>query len=202
MVNISPVTTKPDSTALLAASSTPHGAKTWKKTWSREDFLPALAGLLLGLAFAPTNLVVFAFFGLVPLFIYLDKPPDLGRTIRAGLIFPLVMYGFTLNWLAGMVGFSWLSVPGYLIIISVYAFGFFVFVLPVITLKHYLGLPFWVTAPFAWVACERLRGYGDLAFPWSNFSRTKKSPCSSRTSLKKSNGMSTTGARFWITCLR
>lgn len=130
--------------------------------------LPALAGLLLGLAFAPTNLVIFAFFGLVPLFIYLDRPLDLGRTIRGGFIFPLVMYGFTLNWLAGMVGFSWLSVPGYLIIISVYAFGFFVFVLPVVTLKHYVGLPFWLTAPFAWVACERLRGYGDLAFPWSN----------------------------------
>ena len=88
--------------------------------------------------------------------------------MRAGLICPLVLYGFTLNWLAGMVRFSWLSVPGYLVIVFVYACGFFVFVLPVATLKHYLSLPFWATAPFAWVACERLRGYGDLAFPWSS----------------------------------
>jgi apolipoprotein N-acyltransferase len=166
MVDPSPFATKPDSTAIPASQSTPRTAPLQRDSWSKEDLLPALSGLLLGLAFAPTNLVFLAFVGLVPLFIYLDKPLSRRRIIRAGLICPWVLYGFTLNWLAGMVGFSWLSVPGYIIIVSVYACGFFVFILPVVMLKKYLSLPFWATAPFAWVACERLRGYGDLAFPF------------------------------------
>ena len=123
---------------------------------------------MLGLAFAPTNLVILAFIGLLPLLIYLDGPITVTRIVRASFMFPLVLYGFTLNWLAGMAGFSWLAVPGYLIIVFVYSCGFLVFTLPVVLLKKYLGLPFIATAPFAWVACERLRGYGDLAFPWSN----------------------------------
>jgi apolipoprotein N-acyltransferase len=123
---------------------------------------------MLALAFAPTNLVGLAFVGLVPLFLYLDGPVTRTRLIRASFILPVVLYGFTLNWLAGMAGFSWLAVPGYIVIIFVYSCGFFVFTLPVVLLKRYLGLPVIATAPFAWVACERLRGYGDLAFPWSN----------------------------------
>lgn len=167
MVNL-PSPAKPDSTNVPEPGSTPQVSPSKRNSWSREDFLPALSGILLGLAFAPTNLFFLAFVGLVPLFIYLDQPLSRARIIRASLICPWVLYGFTLNWLAGMVGFSWLSVPGYIIIVSVYACGFFVFVLPVVLLKKYLSLPFWATAPFAWVACERLRGYGDLAFPWSD----------------------------------
>lgn len=123
---------------------------------------------MIGLAFEPTNLVFLAFVGLIPLLIYLDGPVSKKRILRASFIFPITFYGFTLNWIAGMMSFSWLSVPAYLLIIFVYCCGFFVFTLPVVFLKQYLGLPFFVTAPFAWVACERLRGYGDLAFPWSN----------------------------------
>jgi apolipoprotein N-acyltransferase len=113
-----------------------------------------------------------AFVGLVPLLIYLDHSPNLRRTIRGGVIFAVVLYGFTLNWLAGMVQFSWLCVPAYVFVVLLYACGFFVFVIPVVTLKSYLSLPFWCAAPFAWVARERLRGYGDLAFPWSNLGCT------------------------------
>ena len=168
MANFSQVTTEPNSTAAVVTRSTLDSSPTNAGGWSREDLLPALSGVMLALAFAPTNLWFLAFIGLVPLFLYLDHPFTHIRTIRAGLVCPLVFYGLTLNWLAGMVGFSWLSVPAYLIVVFGYACGFFVFVLPVVALRHYLSLPFWLTAPFAWVAAERLRGYGDLAFPWSN----------------------------------
>ncbi|PYV75243.1 MAG: apolipoprotein N-acyltransferase [Acidobacteria bacterium] len=168
MADSSPLTAKPDSTAPSVAPSILTASVVKRKSWSREDLLPALSGLMLGLAFAPTNLVILAFIGLLPLLIYLDGPITVTRIVRASFMFPLVLYGFTLNWLAGMAGFSWLAVPGYLIIVFVYSCGFLVFTLPVVLLKKYLGLPFIATAPFAWVACERLRGYGDLAFPWSN----------------------------------
>ena len=141
-------------------------------TWSWEDGLPAVSGLLLALAFAPTSLWWLAFVGLVPLLIYLDHSPNLRRTIRGGVIFAVVLYGFTLNWLAGMVQFSWLCVPAYLFVVFLFACGFFVFIISVVALRSYLSLPFWCTVPFAWVACERLRGYGDLSFPWSNLGYT------------------------------
>ena len=135
--------------------------------WRSEDLLPALSGLAIGLAFAPVNLVFLAFVGVVPLLVYLDCPPSVRRIARASLLFAAAFYGFTLNWLAGMVGFSWLAVPGYLIIVFLHCCGFFVFTLPVVLLKRYLSLPFIATAPVAWVACERLRGCGDMGFPWS-----------------------------------
>src|SRR5207247_7356470 len=111
--------------------------------------LPALSGLMLVLSFAPTNLFILAFIGLVPLLIYLDGPITVTRIVRASFIFPFVLYGFTLNWLAGMAGFSWLAVPGYLIIVFVYSCGFFVFTLPVVLLKKYLRLSFLLIALFA-----------------------------------------------------
>lgn len=137
-----------------------------RDNWSREDLLPPIAGFMLGLSFPPCNILPFAFVGLVPLLIYLDGPVSKTRILRAGITFPLAFYGFTLNWLTGMVGFSWLAAPGYVAILLLYLCNFFVFVLPVVLLRGYLSLPFVVTVPFAWVACERLRGYGDMSFPW------------------------------------
>jgi apolipoprotein N-acyltransferase len=159
--------TTPDSTAVVQARSMPQSARLPEHRWGREDLLPALSGLLLALSWSPFNLFPLAFVGLFPLFIYLDRPLSFHRIIRAGVLCSVLFYGVTLNWLAGMAGFSWLAVPGYMIIVFVYTCGFFVFILPVVLLKNYLGLPFIATAPFAWVACERLRGYGDLAFPWT-----------------------------------
>jgi apolipoprotein N-acyltransferase len=134
--------------------------------WSKQDVLPVVSGLMLGLSFAPTNLVPLAFVGLIPLLVYLDGPVSKAKLLRAGLLFPIAFYGLTLNWLAGMVGFSWLAAPGYLAIVLLHLCGFFVFLLPVVLLRSYVALPFIATAPFAWVACECIRGYGDMGFPW------------------------------------
>lgn len=166
MISSSRTSTQLDSSAALTAETTIGPVTVGAKCWSKEDFLPALSGLMTGLAFPPINFAFFSFIGLVPLFMYLDQPPSRARIIRASFIFPAAFYGFTLNWIAGMAGFSWLAVPAFLLIIFVYACGFFVFTLPVVLLKKYLAVPFLAAAPFAWVACEALRSYGDLAFPW------------------------------------
>ena len=152
--------------------SSVEAVPTAPNSWNWEDGQPAVSGLLLALAFAPTSVWWLAFVGLVPLLIYLDHSPNLRRTIRGGVIFAVALYGFTLNWLAGMVQFSWLCVPAYLFVVFLFTCEFFVFVISVVALRSYLSLPFWCTVPFAWVACERLRGYGDLAFPWSNLGCT------------------------------
>ena len=137
--------------------------------WSREDLYPVCSGLLLALSFPPINLTFFAFVALVPLFSYLDKPWTFSRTARAGILTATTYFGITLSWLNSVGTISWLAFPAYATVVAVHVAGFLCFVLPVVALKNYLGLPFLCTAPFAWVACERLRSYGDLSAPWTNF---------------------------------
>ena len=165
MANSLHLATKLDSNSSALYRSTPERSAK-NAQWAAEDLLPLISGLMLGLSFPPTNAVPFAFVGLIPLLVYLDKSVSKRRILIAGIMFPVAFYGFTLNWLAGMIGFSWLAIPGYLAVVFIQGCGFLVVLLPVLLLRKYLALPFFATVPFAWVACERIRGYGDLGFPW------------------------------------
>ena len=153
----------------ITATANPVGPGLWSHSWSREDLYPALSGLLLALSFPPINLSALAFVALVPLFFYLDKPATFVRTARAGILTAAIYFGITLSWLNSVGAISWLAFPAYVVAVIGHVAGFFCFILPVVALKSYLGLPFLYTAPFAWVACERLRSYGDLSAPWAHF---------------------------------
>jgi len=137
--------------------------------WHREDLLPVLSGISLALSFPPIGLTFLAFVALGPLFLYLDNPATFERTARAGLLTGIPFFGITLSWLNSVGTISWLAFPAYVAVVAVHVAGFFCFLLPVVALKDYLSLSFLCTAPFAWVACERLRAYGDLSAPWTNF---------------------------------
>ena len=137
--------------------------------WHAEDLLPIVSGVSLALCFPPISLTLLAFIALVPLFLYLDVPATFQRTARAGLLTAIPFFGITLSWLNSVGTISWLAFPAYIAVVAIHAAGFFCFILPVVALKEYLSLPFMYTAPFAWVACERLRAYGDLSAPWTNF---------------------------------
>jgi apolipoprotein N-acyltransferase len=139
-----------------------------RQGWHTQDLLPMLSGISLALSFPPIGLTFLAFVALVPLFLYLDKPMTFERTARAGLLTAIPFFGITLSWLNSVGSISWLAFPAYASVVAVHVAGFFCFILPVVALKDYLSLPFLYTAPFAWVACERLRAYGDLSAPWTN----------------------------------
>jgi apolipoprotein N-acyltransferase len=136
--------------------------------WSAEDLYPACSGLVLALAFPPINFSFLAFVALLPLFLYLDKPLTFARTVRGGVLFSVIFFGINLSWLNTVGTFSWLAFPGYVVALAMHIANFFCFLVPVVVLRNYLSLPFLATAPFVWVVSERLRGYGDLAFPWTN----------------------------------
>jgi apolipoprotein N-acyltransferase len=155
-------------TSSIIAQSVALTSSTQSHSWSREDLYPVCSGLLMALSFPPMVLSFVAFVALVPLFLYLDKPASFSRTVRAGLLTSATFFGVTLSWLNSAGSISWLAFPAYVAVVAVHMAGFFCFVLPVVALRNYLGLPFLFTAPFAWVACERLRAYGDLAAPWTN----------------------------------
>ena len=156
------------STANTPSRSSVWGAKV--NSWSAEDLYPALAGLLMALSCPPINLSFLAFVALVPLFLYLDKPFTLTRTVRAGVLCSIVYFGIELSWVNAMGTFSWLAIPGYLVILlGLHVPNFFFFVITIVALRNYICVPFLYSAPFAWVICERLRCYGDLSFPWCTF---------------------------------
>ena len=138
-------------------------------SWSWEDLYPVCSGLLMALAFPPINLSLLAFVALVPLFVYLDRPWTFWRTVRAGILTATTFFAVTLSWLNAVGAISWLAFPAYAAVVAIHVAEFFCFILPIVALKNYLSIPFLCSAPFAWVACERLRSYGDLAAPWTNF---------------------------------
>jgi apolipoprotein N-acyltransferase len=158
-----------ETTSSIIAQATATTTRVQSPWWSRQDLYPVCSGLLMALSFPPINLSFLAFVALVPLFLYLDKPLTLAGTARAGLLTAIPFFGVTLSWLNAVGTFSWLAFPAYAAVVAVHVAGFFSFILPVVALKDYLSLPFLYTAPFAWVACERLRAYGDLSAPWTNF---------------------------------
>ena len=137
--------------------------------FSRDELYPLASGILLALSLPPINLSFLALVALVPLFAYLDRNLTAGRIIRGGIITSVVYFGINLNWLIYVGRFSWLIYPGYATILFIYTCNFFVFILAVVLARTYLSIDFVYTAPFAWVVSERLRGYGDIAFPWSTF---------------------------------
>ena len=159
-----------DATSTVNASSRSNVSRAKVNSWSAEDLYPALAGLLMALSYPPINLSFLAFVALVPLFLYLDKPFTLTRTVRAGVLCSIVYFGIELSWVNAMGTFSWLAFPGYLVILlGLHVPNFFFFVIPIVALRSYVSVPFLYSAPFAWVICERLRCYGDLSFPWYTF---------------------------------
>jgi apolipoprotein N-acyltransferase len=137
--------------------------------WSTDELYPFASGVLLALSLPPFKLSFLALIALVPLFFYLDRTPTPGRIIRGGIITSVVYFGINLNWLIAVGRFSWLIYPSYATILFIYTCNFFVFVLAVVLARLYLAIDFLYTAPFAWVVSERLRAYGDMAFPWSSF---------------------------------
>src|SRR5215472_11879286 len=157
-----------DPTSRIIAQSSAVKPPAQGRAWSREDLYPICSGLLMSLSFPPTNLSFFAFVALLPLFLYLDKPVSFSRTARAGALAAATFFGITLSWLNTVGSISWLAFPAYVAVVAVHIAGFFCFLIPVVALRDYLSLPLLYTAPFAWVACERLRSYGDLSAPWTN----------------------------------
>ncbi len=134
--------------------------------------LPALAGLILGLAHPPFQLLVPAFVGLVPLLVFIDHQSagSAGRwtATRAGLLTGAIYFGIQLHWLVvALLRYSWLAIPAY--VATVLAFmaltGAFAWAVHVVRKRP--GLPLAVAVPLLWTLLEWVPAHlGDLSVPW------------------------------------
>ncbi|MBN1957508.1 MAG: apolipoprotein N-acyltransferase [Desulfuromonadales bacterium] len=127
----------------------------------------ALSGLLLAAAYPRPDLYPLAWVGLIPLLLVMQRRPFATGFTAGAVFFSVVLYWLNIV----MTSYGGLqplfSLLAYLFLITYLA----VYVAAVTwlscRLKDVLGLPYLVTVPFLWVACEFLRATLLTGFPWA-----------------------------------
>lgn len=133
---------------------------------SRRDLLlPLGSGLITLLAFPPTSIAPLAFVGLVPLFVWLDRPHAAGTLFRGGLAFAVPYVAGCIYWMFALGSVTPLGLLAAAIVVTMYISTFFIFPIVVNAVQHTVRWPLPLFAPFLWIVSEHARGYSDMAFP-------------------------------------
>ena len=138
----------------------------------KELGLPVVSGVLLTLSFPPFHLLFPPFVALVPYLVFVGRSPlDRAGGIsvwRASFWMGVVYFGTLLYWLfIALVYYTWLSLLGYLITVTVLSTLLAIAGWSVHQLRARQSVPFWLSLPLFWTAAEWVQGHlGDLAFPW------------------------------------
>jgi len=141
-----------------------------EKPASRKNdvLLLSLSGVLLALAFPPISLYYFAFVGLIPYFIVIEKRHTLAELNRATYFMAFIFSLLTVYWVGGfMVG------KDYYLMISGFALLFFNPLLFLIAsslfyfaLKTFSRKTAMLLFPLFWVCYEYCYSLTDFQFPW------------------------------------
>ncbi|HEX6853098.1 MAG TPA: apolipoprotein N-acyltransferase [Candidatus Polarisedimenticolaceae bacterium] len=135
-------------------------------TNSRRDLLlPLGSGLITLLAFPPMSIAPLAFVGLVPLFIWLDRPHPARTLLRGGLAFAVPYVAGCIYWMFALGSVTPLGLLAATIVVTMYVSTFFIFPIVVNAVQHTVRWPLPLFAPFLWIVSEHARGYSDMAFP-------------------------------------
>lgn len=142
---------------------------------ARGLLLPILSGALLGASFQPWHLSLVCLVAVAPLLVALHRvAKDPAAPIRAG---------FRIGFVAGIAYFAvlvhWIilldspnlpvravMVPLFVLLALYLALYVGLFGLLLVVAARRTRIPFALLAPPLWIACEWLRGVGDLTFPW------------------------------------
>jgi len=137
--------------------------------------LACLAGILLGLAYPPFPLGVFAYIGFVPLFFLLNRLETTSRQFTYLYLSFFVMSVIALYWVGGFTHLKdpYLMMAGGLLLFwqpVYFSFAMLVFVF----VRNRLGVHRGMLAfPFLWVTFEWLYAYSELSFPWLTLGNTQ-----------------------------
>jgi apolipoprotein N-acyltransferase len=150
------------------------------KNWRRlpidtTDCWSLFAGLLLALSFPRPDLASVAWFGLLPLFVVMERRP-----FRSGFLAGVGFFGLVLYWL-NIVMTTYgrlhplLSVVAYLLLVAYLALFFGVATWAASRCQKRLGLAPTLTLPVFWVALEFLRSFLLTGFPWATLGYSQQS---------------------------
>lgn len=137
----------------------------WKsKVWNEFKAKPFLAFLLIGafsflisFSFAPYRYSYLAFFSLIPLFYFIQKPVKAREAWIYGIAAGLPFFLFHLRWLLVFGWLPWLALVFYQALFWGLACYF---------VKLALERNFFWLSPFLWVGVEFLRSTGSAGFGW------------------------------------
>jgi len=133
---------------------------------SRSLLLPALSAAVLACAAPPLSFIPVAFVGLVPLFVWIDRPLPAREMVRGAAAFgiPYILsQGWSIYSLARFTPIGALIATGaVLMLVSTWL----VFPIVLNLLQHTRPLPLPLVAPLLWVVTEHARSFGDLAIPY------------------------------------
>ncbi|MFB3894957.1 MAG: apolipoprotein N-acyltransferase [bacterium] len=124
-----------------------------------------LSGLLLVFSYPTYPYGILAWIGLVPLLLAITNQ-SIWKTAQLGFITGFIYFYGILYWLNGLYKFSWLVVPGQILLscyLSIYIVLFAVLLNWLFPKPGYRRL--WVS-PILWVAIEYFRQIGYLGFSW------------------------------------
>lgn len=138
-------------------------------------FLLIISGLLLGAAFPPLPLGLFAFIGFLPLFLALEHATSMGQVVRWSYIAFWFFHGASNWWVS-----SWQAETDPYLMASGLALWFahpLFFAVPVVGymwVRKRRGRTFALCAfPFLWVAFEWLHSLGEASYPWQALGYTQ-----------------------------
>ncbi|MDI6783840.1 MAG: apolipoprotein N-acyltransferase, partial [bacterium] len=124
-----------------------------------------LSGLLLVFSYPTFPYAIFAWFALVPLLLAIEEK-SLWRTAQLGFITGFIYFYGILYWLNVLYKFSWLVIPGLVLLagyLALYIVAFVVILNWLFPKQNYTRL---LISPILWVSIEYFRQIGYLGFSW------------------------------------
>lgn len=133
--------------------------------WARSQWkLPALSGAILGSSYLSASLSWAVLVAFVPLLLRLDAigGEDGASWRRAGIVFGATVNLVILHWMYSMLWVSWLGVPCYLGLATLFTAWTAACVVLLAWSRHATGWSFAVLLPAFWIPVEWLQAQGDL----------------------------------------
>ncbi|MFN4110938.1 MAG: apolipoprotein N-acyltransferase [Ignavibacteria bacterium] len=141
----------------------------------KNIFLALLSGILLSFSFPPFKTGFFAYFGLVPILIFVNRAKNYRELLIFIYLSMLIFHALTIYWIGG-----WSSktdpfmMIGSVALILVHPLFYWVpFVFFFLIRKHLGSKTALFSFPFLWNSLEYLRSVDETAFPWLTLGNTQ-----------------------------